>query len=86
MCFIVPFSSKGGRRQGYMGHLIRIVNAVSRCMEGNEAGVKALKPLDDDTHQKWSDFMSGYVAEMNKKNETNLVSGCKTNFVSGCTL
>ena len=29
--------------------------------------------LDKDTQQRWNDFLSGSVAEMNKKNETNLV-------------
>ena len=29
--------------------------------------------LDDETYKKWSDFIAGPVAEMNKRNDTNLV-------------
>jgi len=31
--------------------------------------------LDEATHERWDDFLSGPIADMNKKNETNLVSG-----------
>ena len=31
--------------------------------------------LDEATQQRWDDFLSGPIADMNKKNETNLVSG-----------
>ena len=29
--------------------------------------------LDRDTYEKWAEFISGPIAEMNKKNDTNLV-------------
>ena len=29
--------------------------------------------LDEQTHQRWNNFINGSLADMNKRNETNLV-------------
>ncbi|XP_064396518.1 serine/threonine-protein phosphatase 6 regulatory subunit 3-like isoform X2 [Halichondria panicea] len=66
-------SESKGRRQGYMGHLIRIINSLVRCGEGDESLREALKiSLDEDTQQQWNNFIIGPIAELNKRNETNL--------------
>ena len=57
-----------------MGHLIRITNTLVQCREGDEQLRAAMEQsLDEDTQQRWNDFISGSLADMNKKNETNLV-------------
>lgn len=72
-----------------MGHLIRIANQIAgntralglemldRTREELTANVEEgqlQSELDEDTFQRWSEFITGPVAEMNKKNDTNLVS------------
>ena len=57
-----------------MGHLVRITNTLVQCREGDEQLRTVMEEaLDEDTQQRWNDFLSGSVADMNKKNETNLV-------------
>ena len=58
-----------------MGHMVRIANSLVRSGEGEEKLHELLKAsLDEKTQEMWSRFLSGQLAEMNKKNETNLVS------------
>ena len=58
-----------------MGHMLRIVNALAKVGETDEHLNESMKQaLDEETQQKWNSFLGGAVAEMNKKNETNLVS------------
>ena len=72
-----------------MGHLIRIANQIAgntralglemldrtreELITNAEEG-QLQSELDEDTFQRWSEFLTGPVAEMNKKNDTNLVS------------
>lgn len=61
-----------------MGHLVRITNRFVECGEGDEQLMSLMKlSLDEATQQRWNDFLSGPIADMNKKNETNLVSGMR---------
>lgn len=74
-----------GCRQGYMGHLIRLANQLSgnspNVMNSNSFTRSIKQPeenrlqeeLDEDTLKQWTDFISGPVMDMNKKNSTNLV-------------
>lgn len=84
-------SEDNGRRQGYMGHLIRMANHVAdntrnmsvngRASLGRGRGeeeepsreCKLPPELDHELVQQWNDFMVGALADMNKKNDTNLV-------------
>ena len=130
-CYCACFrAEQNGRRQGYMGHLVRISNGLVRFGETDEQvsisevqapyqfviqdvisislpiffhplplllslpsslfllfpscllslplplppSLQLTTSLDDDTQQKWNNFVNGPLAEMNKRNETNLVS------------
>lgn len=56
--------------------MVRITNKFVECGEGDERLKLLMKlSLDEATHQRWDDFFSGPIADMNKKNEINLVSG-----------
>ena len=59
-----------------MGHLIRMVNLLVRCGETDQGLASMLRDtMEEDLQQRWNHFISGTVADTNKKNETNLV-GC----------
>lgn len=69
--------SGGGPRKGYMGHLTRVANAV---VQNAEQGPNAeqlgqlLKELPEEQQQRWEAFVSGPLAETNKKNTVDLVN------------
>ncbi|XP_054444309.1 serine/threonine-protein phosphatase 6 regulatory subunit 1 isoform X2 [Pteronotus mesoamericanus] len=69
--------SSGGPRKGYMGHLTRMANAL---VQNTEKGPNAeqlrqlLKELPDEQQQQWEAFVSGPLAETNKKNMVDLVN------------
>ncbi|KAM4825468.1 serine/threonine-protein phosphatase 6 regulatory subunit 1 isoform 3-T3 [Thomomys bottae] len=69
--------SGGGPRKGYMGHLTRVANAL---VQNTEQGPNAeqlgqlLKALPDEQQERWEAFVSGPLAETNKKNTVDLVN------------
>jgi len=69
--------SAGGPRKGYMGHLTRLANAL---VQNTEKGPNAeqlgrlLKELPGEQQERWEAFVSGALAETNKKNAVDLVS------------
>ncbi|XP_008063278.1 serine/threonine-protein phosphatase 6 regulatory subunit 1 [Carlito syrichta] len=69
--------SGGGPRKGYMGHLTRVANAL---VQNSEKGPNAeqlgqlLKELPGDQQEQWEAFVSGPLAETNKKNMVDLVN------------
>ena len=68
-------SQVGGNRQGYMGHLIKIVNQIVLCGESDcNLGQIINDTMEEDIQKSWKEFISGTVADTNRKNETNLVS------------
>ncbi|XP_025099468.1 serine/threonine-protein phosphatase 6 regulatory subunit 3-like isoform X3 [Pomacea canaliculata] len=63
--------TEGGRRKGFMGHLTKMANAVTSAVEkgcNSELIKKYLTDLPEDYKQKWESFVSGTLAEINKKN------------------
>ncbi|XP_074872293.1 serine/threonine-protein phosphatase 6 regulatory subunit 1 isoform X3 [Carettochelys insculpta] len=67
----------GGQRRGYMGHLTRIANAlVQSCEKGPHAALlgRLLQELPEEEREHWERFVSGPLAETNKKNVVDLVS------------
>ena len=72
-----------------MGHLIRMVNQIAGNTRALALGTGTVtrtgddvtmiqdntlqSELDDDTFQRCSEFLLGPLADMNKKNDTNLV-------------
>nr|XP_032805036.1 serine/threonine-protein phosphatase 6 regulatory subunit 3-like isoform X6 [Petromyzon marinus] len=69
--------ANGGRRRGYMGHLARVANClVQNSGKGpnQELVQEQLKGLPDMYREKWEGFIEGPLAEMNKRNTTDLVS------------
>ncbi|XP_067902514.1 serine/threonine-protein phosphatase 6 regulatory subunit 3 isoform X3 [Heterodontus francisci] len=67
----------GGRRRGYMGHLTRIANAIVHNTEKGPNSVlmnQLLKDLCEDDRERWETFITGSLAETNKKNTIDLVS------------
>ena len=85
-----PFLSSvpGGRRQGYMGHLVRITNRLVQCGEGDDRLKESLRLSlgDGEDHDRWEEFVSVTLADLNKRNETNLVRvwGCAGEGVMVC--
>ncbi|XP_019615981.1 PREDICTED: serine/threonine-protein phosphatase 6 regulatory subunit 3-A-like isoform X12 [Branchiostoma belcheri] len=68
--------SQGGNRRGYMGHLTRIANSLQTCLEKgpNKDLVKEIfKEVPEDYRERWETFVSGSLAEINKKNTVDLV-------------
>lgn len=69
--------SGGGTRKGYMGHLTRVANAL---MQNVEKGPNAeqlrhlLKELPAEQQEQWEAFVSGPLADTNKKNTVDLVN------------
>uniref|UniRef100_A0A8D0B9T6 Protein phosphatase 6 regulatory subunit 1 n=1 Tax=Salvator merianae TaxID=96440 RepID=A0A8D0B9T6_SALMN len=69
--------SEGGRRKGYMGHLTRIANALAQGSEKwpHSTLIKQLlKELSEEEQEQWEKFVSGPLAETNKKNTVDLVN------------
>nr|XP_042703290.1 serine/threonine-protein phosphatase 6 regulatory subunit 1 [Chrysemys picta bellii] len=67
----------GGRRRGYMGHLTRIANALVQSSEkGPHVALvgQLLKELPEEEQERWEKFVSGPLAETNKKNVVDLVN------------
>lgn len=69
--------SRGGPRKGYMGHLTRVANAL---VQNTEQGPNAeqlgqlLKELPGEQLERWEAFVSGPLAETNKRNTVDLVN------------
>ncbi|XP_037015676.2 serine/threonine-protein phosphatase 6 regulatory subunit 1 isoform X2 [Artibeus jamaicensis] len=69
--------STGGPRKGYMGHLTRMANALVQNMEkgpNSEQLRQLLKELPAEQQEQWEAFVSGPLAETNKKNMVDLVN------------
>ncbi|XP_039365896.1 serine/threonine-protein phosphatase 6 regulatory subunit 1 isoform X3 [Mauremys reevesii] len=67
----------GGQRRGYMGHLTRIANALVQSSEkGPHVALvgQLLKELPEEEQEQWEKFVSGPLAETNKKNVVDLVN------------
>ncbi|XP_072017770.1 serine/threonine-protein phosphatase 6 regulatory subunit 3-A-like isoform X3 [Amphiura filiformis] len=66
-----------GSRRGYMGHLTRIANTVHHEQEKgcNSEQIKSLiqEYVPEEFREKWNTFLSGGLADMNKKNQVDLV-------------
>ena len=79
-----------------MGHLIRLANQIAGNTRSfsfdtsaslgprkdhSEEDSRLQEELDEETFHRWSEFFTGQVMDMNRKNNTNLVSngvGLKT--------
>ncbi|KAK7494563.1 hypothetical protein BaRGS_00014216, partial [Batillaria attramentaria] len=64
-------SQRGGRRKGFMGHLTKIANAMTSALErgSNSELIKEYwTEIPEESRQKWESFVSGTLAEVNKKN------------------
>ncbi|XP_072822631.1 serine/threonine-protein phosphatase 6 regulatory subunit 1 isoform X3 [Vicugna pacos] len=69
--------SAGGPRKGYMGHLTRVANALVQNLEKGpnaEQLGQLLKELPAEQQERWEAFVSGPLAETNKKNTVDLVN------------
>uniref|UniRef100_A0A672FGX5 Protein phosphatase 6, regulatory subunit 3 n=1 Tax=Salarias fasciatus TaxID=181472 RepID=A0A672FGX5_SALFA len=69
--------AEGGRRRGYMGHLTRIANSiVHNCDKGpNGPQIQQLiSELPTEDREKWEVFISGQLADTNKRNTVDLVN------------
>ncbi|OXU18567.1 hypothetical protein TSAR_013934 [Trichomalopsis sarcophagae] len=66
-------NEKNGVRQGYMGHLIIMANEiVTRCEESNVLSSYLKSNLDEESMQKWENFVSSKLDEINKKQQLTL--------------
>uniref|UniRef100_A0A8C5EDE1 Protein phosphatase 6, regulatory subunit 3 n=1 Tax=Gouania willdenowi TaxID=441366 RepID=A0A8C5EDE1_GOUWI len=69
--------AEGGRRRGYMGHLTRIANSiVHNCDKGpNGPQIQQLiSEIPSEDREKWEVFISGQLADTNKRNTVDLVN------------
>lgn len=69
--------TEGGRRKGFMGHLTKIANAVVQSSEkgSNTALIgQLIKEFPDEQQERWDGFISGSLADTNKKNTVDLVN------------
>lgn len=65
--------SSGSRRQGYMGHLIRMVNSIKKWYESRPALKELIQSVtEDDMWSQWCDYITGPIAESNRRNEMML--------------
>ncbi len=84
--FLLIRREERGCRQGYMGHLIRMANQIagnpvpmginmgSLTRNNGYEENRLQEDLDEETFIKWSEFISGPLIDINKKNSSNLVS------------
>ncbi|XP_071113932.1 serine/threonine-protein phosphatase 6 regulatory subunit 3-like isoform X3 [Haliotis cracherodii] len=69
---------EGGRRRGFMGHLTKMANTLVSSLEKGENAefVKdCFNETPEDCRQRWERFVSGTLAEINKKNTVELIRG-----------
>ncbi|XP_061101119.1 serine/threonine-protein phosphatase 6 regulatory subunit 3-like isoform X3 [Conger conger] len=69
--------AEGGRRRGYMGHLTRIANSVVQNTDKGPNSTllqQLISELQEDVREGWDSFVSGPLAETNKKNTVDLVN------------
>ncbi|XP_078000119.1 serine/threonine-protein phosphatase 6 regulatory subunit 3-like isoform X2 [Glandiceps talaboti] len=68
-----------GNRKGYMGHLTKIANYIVNSMEKsfNSDFIKSQfqEFVPEEFREKWENFVSGHLADTNKKNTVDLVGG-----------
>ncbi|XP_046551298.1 serine/threonine-protein phosphatase 6 regulatory subunit 3-like isoform X1 [Haliotis rubra] len=69
---------EGGRRRGFMGHLTKMANTLVSSLEKGENAefVKdCFNETPEESRQRWETFVSGTLAEINKKNTVELIRG-----------
>ncbi|XP_075998344.1 serine/threonine-protein phosphatase 6 regulatory subunit 3 isoform X2 [Genypterus blacodes] len=69
--------AEGGRRRGYMGHLTRIANSiVHNCDKGHNGPQiqQLISELSVEDRERWEAFISGQLADTNKRNTVDLVN------------
>ncbi|XP_070545251.1 serine/threonine-protein phosphatase 6 regulatory subunit 3-like isoform X8 [Ptychodera flava] len=68
-----------GRRKGYMGHLTKTANDITYAMDkgcNSELTKQQFQEfVPEDYREKWENFVSGPLAETNKRNTVDLVGG-----------
>jgi serine/threonine-protein phosphatase 6 regulatory subunit 3 len=74
-------STPGGHRQGYMGHLTRVANSLVN----NTVNSRNAQKIDDlilslpaEVQESWGQFKVGPLADINKKNNSELVGSAIT--------
>uniref|UniRef100_A0A3Q2Y778 Protein phosphatase 6, regulatory subunit 3 n=1 Tax=Hippocampus comes TaxID=109280 RepID=A0A3Q2Y778_HIPCM len=66
---------EGGRRRGYMGHLTRIANSILHNCDKGPNGLQIqqlIAELKVEDREKWEAFISGQLADTNKRNTVDL--------------
>ncbi|XP_048886579.1 serine/threonine-protein phosphatase 6 regulatory subunit 3-like isoform X2 [Brienomyrus brachyistius] len=69
--------AEGGRRRGYMGHLTRIANSVVHNSDKGPNSMliqQLISELPEDVRDAWDAFISGQLADINKKNTVDLIN------------
>ncbi|XP_047246732.1 serine/threonine-protein phosphatase 6 regulatory subunit 3 isoform X3 [Girardinichthys multiradiatus] len=69
--------AEGGRRRGYMGHLTRIANSIVHNSDKGPNGPqiqRLISELPTEDRENWEAFISGQLADTNKRNTVDLVN------------
>ncbi|TWW76218.1 Serine/threonine-protein phosphatase 6 regulatory subunit 3 SAPS domain family member 3 [Takifugu flavidus] len=69
--------AEGGRRRGYMGHLTRIANSIVHNCDKGPNGTQIQRAVSDlaaADRENWEAFISGQLADTNKRNTVDLVN------------
>ncbi|XP_065668626.1 serine/threonine-protein phosphatase 6 regulatory subunit 3 isoform X2 [Hydra vulgaris] len=61
----------GGSRKGYMGHLTKMINEITKAKEkgpNQDLIMSMFNELSDETRESWNSLVTGQLADLNKKN------------------
>ncbi|KAH9505634.1 Serine/threonine-protein phosphatase 6 regulatory subunit 3 [Bulinus truncatus] len=71
-------NAPSGKRRGFMGHLTKMANSIAALVEKGDSNSMVkdqFNGVSSDVREKWDAFVSGALAEVNKRNTIELMRG-----------